>query len=220
MVASLLAAAPLLGASSAQTHEKEYCQFGGTAFHCFSTYELSSDVLALRLSCNPTGQDFIGCPLPDGNLDTGGVLYDGGRSPDHKQNGGDSDRDLPLGVFDESIYINDLLWGQNVGGFYCTDADGDGLCGEPRELGGEGEFAVLFCGHTQIPGQIDTRNFFFSAYYIVGPLFQSRNCDHGGNLIGGTIGSLSIWLTPVPEPTQEPPGGHLDYGVWGGATGP
>jgi hypothetical protein len=217
---SLLATAPWFGGGAAQTGE--YCQFGGTAFHCFSTYEFSSDALALRLGCNlGPGQvaTFDGCPLgTDGHLDVGGVLYDGGRSPNHARNGGNPDRDLPLGVFDETVYINDLVFGQNVGGFYCTDANGNRLCGEP---GVEGEFAVLFCGHTKIPGQIDTSKFFYSAYYVVGPLFQGRDCPQGGNPIGGTTGSLSIWLTPPPpeQPPEQPPGGEAEYGVWGGASG-
>jgi hypothetical protein len=223
LVAGLVAIPALAMLATAAT--QPYCQqFPETGtFHCFSTYEGPSDILTLRVSCDQLPKTL--CPA-DGHFDFGGVVYDGGRSPNHAINGGDPDRDLPVSFttfefFDEKVYINDAVFGQNVGGFYCQDVNGNGLCGEGaiRTPTGEqhSEPAVLFCGHTDL-GPIDTRSFVWAGYYVVGPLFQQRDCPDGGNLVGGSVGSISIWLAPVPQPPE--PGGHasIDYGVWGGGS--
>lgn len=225
MLVAGIVAIPAL-AMLATAADQPYCQSDPRtgSFHCFSQYEAGSDVLSLRVSCDQLPAAL--CPA-DGHFDFGGVMYDGGRSSDHAINGGDSARDLPVfttgpggSVFDEKIYVHDAVFGQNVGVFYCQDVDGDGLCGEGNlTQPGPSEPAVLFCGHVDL-GPIDTSTFVWAGYYIVGPLFQQRDCPGSTNLVGATTGTLSIWLTPVPVPPPPPPTHDgIDYGVWGGVGG-
>lgn len=204
----------------------DYCQFQDTtgSFHCFSQYDTSSDALSVRLSCDQTQQRAaIACPA-DGHFDFGGVIYDGGRSPNHHNNGGNPDRDLPASpgtFFDEKVYANDAVFGQNVGVFWCEDVDGNGLCGEGN-ASGKSEPAVFFCGHTDL-GSVDTSSFVWAGYYVVGPVFQQQDC--GGSLttatnpIGGTWGTISIWLTPIPQPPRPDENNDgVSYGAWGGVS--
>lgn len=202
-VTAFVAALGTMGTVSAQ--QGPYCFENDpnkgieATWHCFSQYEVGQgDLLTVRAD-DPT---FPG----DGSLDVGGVIYDGCKSDAHANNGGDPHRDWPIcdptvNTVNESVYIDDDVFGhprdnptQAVGGFYCTDTNNDSICGDPAAP--FSETAVVFCGHADgiLVGNVTET--FALVYFVDGPVFQNLDCAND-NPIGGTTGTVSIWVSPV-----------------------
>lgn len=127
----------------------------------------------------------------DGTFNAGGVIFDGGLADKHASNGGTVDLDLPVGVWEVDVTIVDDS-GKEVGGFFCSDSDGNGLCAENTS-----EEAQALCNSSPIFGTVDTSEFHSAIVFIDGPNFQTMDCPGTTNLEGGSSGIVELKLTPV-----------------------
>jgi len=225
----------LFGSVSAQNPTPYPCMpGGGGTWHCFSTYDLGliGDALTVRESCDELGGVPCTIVFADGNLDIGGIIYDGCYSANHAGNGlppGDllgvgkgPNRDWPhcnmpggAAWSSELVYIQDAVFGLDVGGFYCIDLNNDGDCGDPAD----GEFGTGFCGHATFPHVPNYAQ--AMAYFVDGPIFQPTDCPATANPIGGTTGTISIWLSPTTAPQcsdglDNDADGYRDWGYGSG----
>lgn len=95
--------------------------------------------------------------------------------------------------------IVDNIWGTDIGGFICTDHDGDQVCGDEAK----GEIAKVFCGVSPLVGPIPSGG--EAAIFVDGPIFQgflqqtvpdeidgdpAGDCDPTANPVGGTRGTI------------------------------
>jgi len=162
------------------------CTPTATGFSCIERYETAvggdHSVLAFLHDSRSA----------DGTFNVGGVFWDGPLSMGHAAAAeGTPDLDLPDGLWKVRVNIVDDS-GARIGGFFCTDNDGDELCAEAS-----GELAQAVCGSANVFKPMDTASLFRTVVFVDGPTFQTMDCPGSTDVIGGTSGTIELVLTRI-----------------------